>query len=149
GGYKFPRTFAGMEGGVESTTFSARGQSLVRENTKFMDVWRLKDLLDDQSGSSRVRKVLDTFITNEQLDTFLGMIASQLAGEDGQARLVQGEIEFFIQRGRALTVQQERKLVIGSPSPDIVRPVRMVEARNGQAVKTFEGQLVEITATPD
>jgi len=53
GGCKFPRTFHGIEGGVETYNFFAKGQSQVRENSKFMDVWRLKELLNDESNSRR------------------------------------------------------------------------------------------------
>jgi lipopolysaccharide export LptBFGC system permease protein LptF len=154
GGAKFARTIKGMEGGVETSIFSARGQSQVRENTKFMDVWRLKELLGDESSSSRVRKVLDGFVTNEQRDTFLKWINSQLGGEESQARLVGREqnedVEYIIMRGKAATAFDGDKLVIGSSTPDVTRPVRVFQQKkDGQVLRSFESQTIEITATPD
>jgi lipopolysaccharide export LptBFGC system permease protein LptF len=149
GGTKFPRAPQGMEGGVESTMFSAKGGSLVRENTKFMDVWRLKELLQDESSSKRVNRVLSGFIEAEQVDVFLRNIADNLAAEDSRARLVNGSEEMDIVRGKAAAAMEERKLVIGAASPEVTRPVHVYQERNGQVLYTFEAQRVSITGFPD
>ena len=149
GGTKFPRAPQGMEGGVQSTIFSAKGGSMVRENTKFMDVWRLKELLKDESSSKRVNRVLTGFIAAEQTDTFLRSIGDQLTTEDSRARLVNGAEEIDIVRGKAAAILQDRKLIIGATSPQITRPVRVFQERNGQVLYTFEAQRVEISAYPD
>jgi lipopolysaccharide export LptBFGC system permease protein LptF len=152
-GCKFPRTFHGMEGGVRDTVYAAKGESQVRENTKFMDIFRLKELLKDESSSRRVRQVLDTFVLNEQKDTFLKAVNKELAGEDSQARLVGTEdkqdIEYIIVRGKAATTLEDNKLVVGATTPDITRPVRVFQEKDGQVLRTFEAQEIEVTVIPD
>ena len=153
GGCKFPRTFHGMEGGVDTSVFAAKGESQVRENTKFMDIWRLKELLNDESSSKRVRRVLDNFIVGEQKDEFYKSINNQLTNEDSQARLTAHEnnedVEYIIVRGKAATSIDETKLIIGAATPDVTRPVRVFQEKDGQVLRTFEAQEIEISATPD
>jgi lipopolysaccharide export LptBFGC system permease protein LptF len=149
GGCKFPRTFHGMEGGVAQALYSANTQSQVRENTKFMDIWRLKELLNDESSSRRVRHVLDNFITIEQQDTFLKSINNQLAGEASQARLSNNNETYVIVRGTAATALQDNKLVIGATTPEITRPVRVFQEKDGQVLRTFEAQEAEVSVIPD
>ena len=152
-GCKFPRTFHGMEGGVGQTTYAAKGESQVRETSKFMDIWRLKELLKDESSASRVRKVLDAFILNEQKDAFLKAINNQLGGEQSQARLAGTEdkqaIEYILMRGKAATSLEDNKLTIGSATADITRPVRVFQEKDGQVLRTFEAQQIEISVIPD
>jgi len=153
GGIKFPRTVHGMEGGVDQSIFAADSQSEVRENTKFMDVFRLKELLNDESSSRRVRRVLDSFIVGEQRDTFLKSISDQLAGEDSQARLIGTEdkqgIEYVISRGKAATAMEDNKLIVGAATPEITRPVHVFQEKDGNVLRTFEAQAIEISAIPD
>ena len=120
-----------------------------RENEKFMDIWRLKELLNDESSSRRVGKVMDQFVTAEQTETFLRSIGDSLPSEESQARLVNGDNAYVITRGKAAAVLEERRLVIGAATPDQSRPVHIFQERNGQVLRTFEAQQVEITADPD
>jgi lipopolysaccharide export LptBFGC system permease protein LptF len=157
GGITFPRTFHGMEGGVRQTTYAANMQSQVRENTKFMDVFRLHELQQDVSSSRRVRTVLDNFIVDEQRDTFLKMIASDLAGEDSRARLIGSEtvenkkepVEYVISRGKAAATMDDNKLIVGAATPEITRPVHVFQEKNGQVQRTFEAQAIEVSTIPD
>ncbi|HEX3358882.1 MAG TPA: LptF/LptG family permease [Tepidisphaeraceae bacterium] len=149
GGIEFPRIATGMEGGTSSSDFAARSPSLVRENTKFMDVWRLKELLNDESSSTRVRRILNNFVAAEQKQIFLKTIADALSGEESLGRMVSGNQSIVIMRGKAATDLQEGKLVVGAGTPDVTRPVRVFQEENGQALRTFEAQAIEITVIPD
>ena len=122
------------------------------QNTKFMDIWRLKELLNDESSSKRVSRVLDNFIAGEQKDVFYKSINNQLTNEDSQARLAAHEnnedVEYIIVRGKAATSIDETKLIIGAATPDVTRPVRMFQEKDGQVLRTFKAQEIEISATP-
>src|SRR5207248_11471463 len=76
-GMKFPRNYAGSSaGGIEYTSFTGTYESLVKENTKFMNVFRLKELIRDESKARRIRKTLANFVAAEQEQTFLKSIMS-------------------------------------------------------------------------
>ncbi len=149
-GRKFPRTFRGTEGGVETTKFAAKYQSEVRENSNFMDLWRLKELIRDESKSRRVQKELTGFIEAEQVDTYLRSINQQLGTGTNEARITANDgVTLIITRGPAATALREQHLVIGATNPQQDRPVHVREERNGQVLKTYEAQQLEIGAIPD
>src|SRR5439155_14882671 len=87
-GVKFPRRAAGgQQGGVDSSLFTAKYPSLVRENTKFMDLFRLKELLDDESKARRVRTLMANFIAAEQSQMFAVEIRNALTSEAAAYRM--------------------------------------------------------------
>lgn len=151
GGRKFPRTFSGSEGSVDSTDFAATYPSEVRENSNFMDIWRLKQLLDDESQSRRVQTILQGFIQTEQADTYLKAINDSLAGATTEASLYSKNdgYTYIITRGKAATMFRDNKLVIGSTSEQVDRPVHVRVEKAGQVLKTYEMQDLEISASPD
>src|SRR5439155_23897282 len=103
-GVKFPRRAAGgQQGGVDSSLFTARYPSLVRENTKFMDLWRLKELLHDDSKARRVRTLMMNFVSAEQSQLFVRAIRDGLSSETSEHALAtNSDGTWIISRGRAV-----------------------------------------------
>jgi lipopolysaccharide export LptBFGC system permease protein LptF len=149
GGIKFPRHFAGSsQGGIEYTSFTAKYPSLVRENTKFMDVWRLKELLGNPSAARRVRTLLVDFIANEQSDTYLKSIRDTLANGSTawEATTSEGD-RYSLVRGRAATRLEKRVLILGAAAgaPPDEQPVRVRVNRD----MIIDARRVEMAAVPD
>ncbi len=132
GGMKFPRTaVAGWEGGVFATQFGPLPlESFIKENTKFMDIRRLKELDEDKSKSKRVNELLVRFRKDDQVNYYLKSLQDVLqspkrwvlftAGRDvytlsctgsetivrhGEPLLIEGQTA----QGRTITVRQERE----------------------------------------
>ncbi|MGH7213673.1 MAG: LptF/LptG family permease, partial [Tepidisphaeraceae bacterium] len=72
GGMKFPRDVRGSsQGGIGKTSIGPYPlPSPIRENTKFMDIGRLKELYSRPDDSRRVRHTVKRFIRKEQQSRF-------------------------------------------------------------------------------
>ena len=94
-GMKFPRQFEGMEAGVRATSYGPlEADSPIHEDTKFMNVWRLKQLYHDPKESSKVKRVLSEVIQRDQAIYLADRIAAEL-NSSGQApiKLADGEVD--------------------------------------------------------
>jgi len=78
GGAKFPRNFAGDdEGGVQIATFGPMQlPNPIRENVKFLDIWKLLALAVDPSASERVSLAVDQLVRQDESQTFLLELAA-------------------------------------------------------------------------
>jgi lipopolysaccharide export LptBFGC system permease protein LptF len=147
GGAKFSRASSGgMQGGVGLTEFGpVPFPSLVRENTKFMDITRLLQLLKDPGQSRRVRQVLREFIRTEQRQTFYEQVRSELSGSEF---ILAGASESYtIQAAGATTRIADGELIIESPPR--TRLVRLIQDRDGRNVLTVEARRLKLSALPD
>jgi hypothetical protein len=81
-GLKFPREFQGaIQAGVETTDYGPIDiDSPIKEDTKFMDIWRLQKLYQDPSQSAKVKRVVDGLVQRDQLALFADNIANELNG---------------------------------------------------------------------
>ena len=52
-------------------------------------------------------------------------------------------------RGKAASAFDGERLIVGSATPEVTRPVRVFQEKDGQVLRTFESQTIEITATTD
>lgn len=149
-GVKFSRKIEGsISAGIDQTIFTAQQPSLVRENTKFMDVLRLKELLAQPQNSNRVRTVLARFVADEQVSTYLKTLADSLAKESDEAWIESGNDAWIIQRGTAAMELKGQSLIIGAPQGTAGRPVKVREQRNGREFSTLEANQLKITVAPD
>jgi Lipopolysaccharide export system permease LptF/LptG len=82
GGTKFPRQFkGGMQAGIGATQFGPiEISSPIKEDTKFMDVLRLKHLYDNPEESRRIRGTLSGLIRHDQAVAYLRSAAAELNG---------------------------------------------------------------------
>jgi lipopolysaccharide export LptBFGC system permease protein LptF len=166
-GVKFPRrATGGQQGGLDSSLFTARYPSLVRENTKFMDLWRLKELLHDDSKARRVRTLMVNFVAAEQSQMFLQQIRDSLTTETAEHRLdTTSDGTWIISRGKAVAALKpsSNELVIGAPPnalaaatpngaasalPPIQREVRVRQEQNGQTIRSIDAQQLRVIAQP-
>jgi len=75
----FPRSPGGTQTSVELTQFGPVPiNSPIRENTKFMDVVQLKELLGKPESSKRLQGMVTQFIADEQRETYFEKIQASL-----------------------------------------------------------------------
>lgn len=149
-GVKFSRKIEGsMSAGIDRTIFTATQQSLVRENTKFMNLLRLKELLQAPQNSNRVRTVLTSFIASEQTQVFLKNLADSIARPVDEAWLASGDDAWIIRRGTAAMDLRGSTLIIGAPQGSAERLVQVREMRKGNDFRTLSANQIRITAVPD
>lgn len=148
GGTKFPRSLAGgVQGGVGITQFGPIPfPSLVRENTKFMDITRLLHLLREPGESRRVRQVLREFIRNEQKLLFFRQVTAELAGSE---YVLGGGSESYTLRAPGATVKAGQDELTVTCPPGGPRAIRLTQERDGRTVLTVEARRLRLSALPD
>lgn len=120
GGMKLPRRTRGgredaLQVSVDSTSFYPDPiESPVRENTKFMEWHRLRELLQHPEKSKRMRKQLNEFIRVDQREGFLRRIEDALNSADNRFIFDTGGEQYVLERGDAPVVIRNERLVIGS-----------------------------------
>lgn len=147
-GTKFPRNFAGGEqagvsvGAVQGLTYP----SPVRENTKFMDIFRLQYLLKDPSDSRHVQDVLRGFVRVDQQGTFLDSVLADLNGPTGISKL-DSETEHITleKKGGTAQVSHDRTMLT-LISPAGQRDLHLTQDRNNV---TVDAARARITVEPD
>ena len=101
-GVKFPREFEGaVEGGVETTMYGPLEiDSPIKEDTKFMDVWRLKRLYHNPAQGAKVKRLIDDFVQRDQQILFANKVAGELNAA-GQAVFQFGNGETYVLKREA------------------------------------------------
>jgi lipopolysaccharide export LptBFGC system permease protein LptF len=150
GGMKFPRKFAGgSEGGIQYTSFTGQYESLIKEDTKFMDLFRLKELIQDESKARRIRKLLAGFVVAEQEQGFLRDVMTQLSGDATECRLTSSEDTWIITRGRSAMALKKSELTIGPTAPSEEKPIKVRQMRHGEVRQEIAAQQLKIIARAD
>jgi lipopolysaccharide export LptBFGC system permease protein LptF len=123
-GMKFPREFeSGVEAGVAYTEYGPMEvDSPIREDTKFMDVWRLKRLYHDPSQGAKVKQILGDLVWRDQQ----AYVADQIAGDLnnlGQAtfRLSDGEVDVLKRDRNSPLAQSRGGGVVIPPAPPVAQ----------------------------
>ena len=100
-GMKIPRQFQGaVQAGVEATDYGPLEiDSPIKEDTKFMDVWKLKRLYYNPAQGAKVKRVLNELIQRDQQIALVGDAVGQLNG--------QGEATFHSTNGETYTLTRE------------------------------------------
>jgi lipopolysaccharide export LptBFGC system permease protein LptF len=150
GGSKFPRSTAesakqGMRVTFDSGTFGPISlPSPVPENTKFMDINRLRETIQRPEDSRRVGKTLKQFIVRDQQEAYLQQLAETLNGAQGKVELIGGSDSYMITRGASAAVFQNERLNLTGNAES---PVRIVQTRGGQL--SLDANDVQIRAYPN
>lgn len=138
GGRRFERE-AGARPGVQVSIGTTRFQSQpmespVRENTKFMDIRRLQELLNAPEKSRRITTTLREFIRAEQQDRYLRSAISALT-KRGELRFDAGEDTYELTRNAQVPAElRQGRLHLGQSLPNNPRPIRLRQYRDGAVV---------------
>jgi lipopolysaccharide export LptBFGC system permease protein LptF len=135
-GMRFPRRperspRQSVQVSVGSTNFGPIAlPSPVRENTKFMDVFRLRTLLEHPELGRRVRATLNDFVVQEQQDMYLGLLKRELSGPGGTQAFGVGDERYILERGDATVDLRRGRLVLTAAENGA--PIRFVEQRQNR-----------------
>jgi hypothetical protein len=130
-GFRFPRKLEqSMQAGVEETVAGPIPlPSPIKEDTKFMDVWKLKRLFANPSGSQRLHEEVVELIRQDQSKAFLDLTRSQLNGPDAETVFnFEGGERYILQRA-----PEAPKAVNSGPSEISVKPL----AAGGERLVVF------------
>ena len=144
GGAMFPRSFGGkqnIQGGVAQTKFGPITiDSLIREETKFMDVRRLLELYEDLNKSRKVQEYVKDIVRSMQEAQYLRMVAQPLAEPNGTYRFTAGSEIYDLVSPNGSVATRDGRLVIA--------PGRLVQIRNGKNEFTWDAAEIELAARP-
>jgi lipopolysaccharide export LptBFGC system permease protein LptF len=121
GGVLLPRVFGGdaersMQVSVAASSFGPIPlPSPVRENTKFMDIFRLRRVEKHPELSRRVRDTLREFLDRDQQQMYLKGLLEKLNGPTRSAELVAGIERYTLVRGSEPAQIQGTRLVLTTP----------------------------------
>jgi len=95
-GRKFPRQYEdAVSAGIDATSYGPMEiDSPIKEDTKFMDVWRLKKLYHNPEGGAKVRRALSELVNRDQVNHLVERIVGEL-NSTGEAvfHLKDGEVD--------------------------------------------------------
>jgi lipopolysaccharide export LptBFGC system permease protein LptF len=131
-GMKFPREFeSGVEAGVEYTEYGPMEMdSPIREDTKFMDVWRLKKLYHDPSQGAKVKQILSDLVWRDQQAYIADQIAGELNGPGQVAfHLSDGETDLLKRDVNSPLALSRGGGVVIPPAPPVVQASAWVAAQ--------------------
>ena len=159
-GMRFPRRagVAAQRGGARESVQVSIGStqfgpialpSPVRENTKFMDVFRLRSLLDFPERSRRVRGTLLEFVMSEQQTEYLNDLRITLSR--GPLSLVEFDAvdeHYELRPGGARADVRRNRLTLASPAG--APAVSLIQRdERGQVVLDVEAREVRVRCFPD
>ncbi len=134
-GMMFPRSLIGKnvsptQGGIKLSSFGPiELLSPVRENTKFMDVSRLKELGIHPEKSNKIRESLRDLARHEQERKYLDMLQAQITSGLGVIKFTSLiGTEYTLVPGGATPVRDSKTLIFTSPSPQ-QNTVRLIQSR--------------------
>jgi hypothetical protein len=120
-GMKFPRRFSGaVTGGVDTTEYGPLEiDSPIKEDTKFMDVWRLKRLYHKPEQGAKVKRILTEMVTRDQQAAYAYYVAQKLDAEGKMVWQFGGGESYVLSRetGAPYTIPRAEEVVIPSPPP--------------------------------
>jgi lipopolysaccharide export LptBFGC system permease protein LptF len=117
GGSGFPRKTGTFEGGIAVQHFGPFSMpSSIQEETKFMDIRRLQEVLREPGKSRRLREMVDELIKNEQKSRYLRYIRSQLNGPARSMTFDTGRDQYILKIQAATMQMDDGDLLITSRS---------------------------------
>jgi lipopolysaccharide export LptBFGC system permease protein LptF len=146
-GNSFPR---GTGGSVFSTEQSQVGPvdmgTPIRENTKFMDIAQLKDLLSSPESSRRLQATVQQFIRDEQREAYFAQISKSLQDTRLRSFRFIAETETIIVTGVDLLIRSRGgELVINPRDEQGAGFVVVKRESNGDIVSEDKARQVRIT----
>lgn len=167
-GTRVPRRFRGLEkdavqAEVAATEFTTDPMpSPVRENSKFMDVMRLRVLLDEPEDSRRIKGLLDEFVREDQANTYLNQVIAGLTGPKKEFRFggnntasrgagTQGAFaeHYVLTPGDGKLTVKNQVLLIQAGEGDGVQLPRLRQEQPGQVGLDATARLIKVRPVPD
>ncbi|HEX8523635.1 MAG TPA: LptF/LptG family permease [Tepidisphaeraceae bacterium] len=140
GGSMFPRRFSEKEttqGGLAATEYGPWPiSSVIKEDTKFMDIRRLHQLDQDLSQSRRVQEQLKKIIRQQQEAALLAGIHRVIVA-GGSKSLDAATERYELSADKGKITLQSGKLV--------ARPGKLIEYRDGKLYRSADAQELELT----
>ena len=157
GGVSFPREFAsGWAVGVDETQFGPfRLPSPIKEDTKFMDVARLKQLYRTPELSQRVKRTVAEFRDMEQEVQYIRTVLDGLDGPSHSCQFATGVETYSIETADATTQvrhagKQHYDLLIASSGAAGSRQVRFSRRdRDGRVTLSAQAGSLRLRIRPD
>jgi lipopolysaccharide export LptBFGC system permease protein LptF len=143
GGAMFPRKFSAKEtttGGLVATEYGPIPiTSLIKEDTKFMDIRRLQELNQDLTQSRRVQEQLSKIVQQQQEAAFLTEMHETLSRPGGTKELTAGTEKYDVSAapGGQVTLANGKLQVA---------PAKFIEYRNGELYRTADVGQLELSA---
>jgi lipopolysaccharide export LptBFGC system permease protein LptF len=153
-GTKFPRRVtgrqrAGTEVSISTTSFGPVAiDSVLQENTKFMDIRRLRELSENPQLSKRVRRELVTFVQRDQEEEYLRLIMEGLQSPAAAFRFDAGAESYRLLRGGSQMRMEAGKLILDAGDDPEADPIRFVQISRDRALDVAARE-ARIRARPD
>jgi lipopolysaccharide export LptBFGC system permease protein LptF len=149
-GSDFPRGTGGSQMSVATAQFGPTPMGTpIRENTKFMDIAQLKELLGSPESSRKLKATVQTFVRDEQRATYFSQIAKSLKDPALRSFRMIAETEALIVSGSDLEVRARAGELVINPKADFATgAVKVVRESNGQEVSTDTARQVRVTLEP-
>ena len=152
-GVVFPRSVGTAKAGAGGAAAAAFGPVLmpsrVSEKTKFLDVFKLKQLERDPSKGQQVREALGQFIGADQAATVAERLAAELRSPAGRSAMRSGLDTMVLTVPPNATVTEPPKdpgvLVLTSPADG--PPVRFRQESGNQVRFTADGHVCRVKVT--
>jgi len=151
GGMKFPRrAIAGWEGGVTQTQFGPMPfGSFLKEDTKFMDITRLKELEADKSKSKKISDLKRQFVEDDQEDLYLKLVEDGLKSPQRQYIFRAGADVYYVSCSGVERVERKGVRLVIEGQNSAGRTARVAQERNGVPVLDASAGEVRIRARAD
>jgi lipopolysaccharide export LptBFGC system permease protein LptF len=149
-GHNFPRELGGTQISVEQAQFGPVDMGTpIRENTKFMDIAQLKDLLSNPESSRRLQATVQQFIRDEQREAYFAQVTKSLSDARLRSFRFSAETETLVVSGADLEIRSRGgELVINPNSGQAGQFVRVDRESGGDVVSRDRAKQVRITVEP-
>ena len=151
GGHSFSRQNAVIEGGIAQNSFGPVPiESQLEEETKFMDIRRLQELLQQPGKSNRLRGHVDELIANDQRLRYLRSVRSELAGPERTATFRSGTDQYILSILRPVTLTSDKGDLVITAKGDHLDAVSLtrVTPTGDRVLRTAREARVETTVAP-
>ena len=147
GGHNFPRDLKGSQISVEQAQFGPVDMGTpIRENTKFMDIAQLKELLGNPESSRRLQATVQQFIRDDQRAAYFAQVSKSLQDARLRSFRFTAETETLVVTGTDLEVRTRGgELIINPRNDEAGQFVRVNLVSGGGSITSDTARQVRVT----